>query len=120
MIGSDSQIESQSWSFDVTRRGALVQGDSLGFRVSQPLRVSGGGINFDLPVAFDFETETPVIGRQFVSLAPDGREVMSEINWTGSLPIGTVSTSVFFRTEPGHFQNAPDDVGALVSLRRAF
>ncbi len=119
-IGEGSQIRTEGWSFDVTRRGAIFAGDTIGLRISQPLRVSGGGINFDLPVAYDYASKNAILGRQTLSLRPAGREIMSELNWSGQMPFGTVSASVFYRSEPGHFQNAPDDIGALITLRATF
>lgn len=119
-VGAGSQIRTQGWSVDVTRRGAFLSGDQIGLRVSQPLRVSGGGINFDLPVAYDYAAQSAVLGRQTLSLSPAGREIMSELNWSGQLPFGYVMTSVFYRSEPGHFESAPDDVGALITLRSTF
>ncbi len=120
LIGAGSQIRTQSWSFDITRRGTIFRGDNIGLRISQPLRVSGGGINFDLPVAYDYATESPIFGRQTLSLSPAGREVMGELNWSAQMPFGYVSTSVFYRSEPGHFQNAQDDIGALITLNSRF
>ncbi|MFU7529518.1 S8 family peptidase [Qipengyuania sp. ASV99] len=120
LLGAGSQIETQSWSFDLTRRGAFLDGDSIGLRLSQPLRVSGGALHFDLPVAYDYASESAILGRQSLSLTPSGREIMGEMNWTAQLPFGLVSTSVFYRSEPGHFSSAPDDVGALITLRSSF
>jgi hypothetical protein len=120
LIGAGSQIRTQSWSFDITRSGTIFRGDKIGLRISQPLRVSGGGINFDLPVAYDYTTESPIFGRQTLSLSPAGREVMGELNWSGQMSFGYVSTSVFYRSEPGHFQNARDDIGALITLNSSF
>jgi hypothetical protein len=84
------------------------------------VRVTGGAIQFDLPVGYDYATESAIFGRQSLSLAPEGREIMSELNWSAHLPFGRVSTSVFYRSEPGHFQNAPDDIGALITLGSSF
>ena len=92
----------------------------MGLRVSQPLRVSGGELAFDLPVAFDYATETPILGRQSLSLSPEGREIMSEIAWAAPLFGGYARASAFHRRQPGHFAVSPDDVGGLVSFRASF
>jgi subtilisin family serine protease len=120
LIGSGSQVETRAWSFDLTRRGNFLTRDSIGLRLSQPVRVTGGAIRFDMPVGYDYATESAIFGRQILSLAPEGREVMGELNWSARLPFGYVSTSAFYRSEPGHFQHAPDDVGALITLSSAF
>ncbi|WP_369410140.1 S8 family peptidase [Erythrobacter crassostreae] len=120
LLGGGSQLLSEAWSLDLTRRGTFTGGDAIGFRVSQPLRVSGGGLNLDLPVAYDYATETPIIGRQKLSLSPEGRELMGEMTWGAPLFVGYARASVFYRSEPGHFSSAPDDVGALVSFNASF
>lgn len=120
LLAAGSQIVTQSWSLDLTRRGTFQRSDSIGVRVSQPLRVSGGALNFDLPIAYDYATESAIFGRQRLSLAPEGREIMGEFNWTGSLGIAAASASVFYRSEPGHFAGVRDDIGALISLGASF
>ncbi|MCK0127463.1 S8 family peptidase [Erythrobacter sp. F6033] len=120
LLGSGSQLQSQAWSLDLTRRSTFASGDAIGFRMSQPLRVSGGGLNLDLPVAYDYATETPIIGRQTLSLSPEGREMMGELTWGSPLFIGYARASVFYRSEPGHVASAPDDMGALVSFSASF
>lgn len=120
LIGVGSQINTRGWSFDLTRFGVFSKSDSLGLRLSQPLRVSGGALQFDLPVDYDYATESAIAGRQSLSLTPSGREIIGELGWRGTLPIGTVSTSVYYRNQPGHFRDAPSDVGALISLSSYF
>jgi len=105
---------------DLIRRNAFQRGDSIGLRVSQPLKVSGGGLNFVLPVAYDYASESAILGHQTLSLNPSGREIMSELNWTAPTAIGTVSASAFYRSDPGHVQSESDDIGALVTVRSRF
>lgn len=117
---STTQIVTQGWSLDLMRYGVFSGSDSLGLRVSQPLRVSSGAIQFDLPVDYDYATESAILGRQSLSLTPSGREVIGELGWRGALPFGVVSTSVYYRNQPGHFSDAPSDVGAIISLSSYF
>ncbi|MGB7418902.1 MAG: S8 family serine peptidase [Erythrobacter sp.] len=119
-VGADSQVQSRGWSLDVTRSSTFMNGDALGLRISQPLRVSGGAIQFDLPTGFDFASETAIMSRQNLTLTPAGREIMSELNWSGNLGFGYLSGSVFHRRQPGHFFQTPDDLGALVTFDTAF
>jgi hypothetical protein len=119
-IADGSRLTSEAWSFDLSRANLFGRGHTLGLRISQPLRVSGGAIAFDLPVGFDYATETPIFGRQSLSLSPEGREIMSELAWGAPLFGGYARASAFHRREPGHFSSAPDDVGGLVSFTAAF
>jgi len=120
MLAAGSQLASEAWSLDLTRTGLAGQHDRLGIRISQPLRVSAGSLDFDLPVDYDYASETAIIGRQSLNLTPQGREIMSELTW--GLPIwgGWLSGSAFHRRQPGHFADAPDDLGALVGFNASF
>ena len=120
LIGSGSQIRTNAWSVDLSRSGVFGKSDSLGLRLSQPMRVSGGALHLDLPVDYDYATESAIYGRQALSLAPSGREIIAELGWRGSSPLGTITTSVFYRSQPGHLRDAPSDAGALVSLSSYF
>jgi hypothetical protein len=120
LLGDDSWLASQAWSVDLVRRNALAENDRLGLRISQPLRVSDGSLALNLPTAYDYVTETAIAGEQLISLTPEGREIISELAWRGPTGFGWSNVSLFYRSEPGHFADAPDDVGAVVSFGASF
>ncbi|WP_336987185.1 S8 family peptidase [Altererythrobacter aquiaggeris] len=120
VITSGSEFVSRSWSFDLERRGVFGRTDSLGFRLSQPLRVVGGGLNLELPVGYDYATEKAAYGISRLSLAPEGRELMGEIAWRGKVLGGFGAASLFYRKEPGHFAGAPDDKGVALRWSSGF
>ena len=120
VITIGSQLLSQAWAFDLTRASAFVRSDSLGLRLSQPLRVEYGGISLNLPASYDYASETAGFAIQRLSLAPQGREVVGELAWQGSLPWGRAGASLFYRHEPGHYARAPADAGAMVSFNAGF
>ena len=120
LIGVGSQIKTTGWSLDLTRYGVFSRSDSLGLRFSQPLRVSGGALQLELPVDYDYATESAIAGRQALSLTPSGQELIGELGWRALLPLGSISTSVYYRNQPGHVRDVPSDVGALVSLSSQF
>lgn len=120
LIAEGSTLTASGWSLDLTRAGAFAPGDTLGFRVSQPLRVSDGGIGVTLPVAYDYATLLTDYGTRFVALAPSGREIDAELAWNGTLWGGDASASLFYRTDPGHYASLPDDKGLAVRWRRDF
>ncbi|MEL6238231.1 MAG: peptidase S8, partial [Pseudomonadota bacterium] len=119
-IADGSQLMSNAWSVDVSRAHFTSLGATLGLRVSQPLRVTGGSLSFDLPVAYDYATETPILGRQSLNLSPEGREIMTEIAWSAPVLFGYARASMFHRSEPGHIAGAPEDVGGLISFNASF
>lgn len=120
LVAAGSNLISNGWSLDVVRSGTFMDADSLGFRVSQPLRVTGGGIGLTLPVSYDYETLLPTYGTQTLSLAPSGREVTAELAWNGFLWGGNASASLFYRKDPGHYANLPDDKGVALRWQKSF
>jgi hypothetical protein len=114
MLAGGSRLVSTAWSFDFARSGVFGPRDGVALRVSQPLRVSSGGLNLQLPVAYDYATESAIFGLQRFNLAPDGREVMGELAWRGPVWWGRGAASLFYRRDPGHRTDTPDDAGIVV------
>ncbi|GGD68162.1 hypothetical protein GCM10010990_17110 [Croceicoccus mobilis] len=112
LVASESMMASNAWSVDAVRGNVLTPGDRLAFRVSQPLRVSGGGLTMNLPVSYDYASESAGFARRTLSLSPSGREIASEVSWQGPLWGGSMAASLFHRREPGHVASLPDDYGA--------
>ncbi|MVZ98610.1 peptidase S8 [Sphingorhabdus sp. IMCC26285] len=119
-ILGQSQLGSNAFSFDIARINAFASGDRLALRVAQPLRVSNGGLALNVPISYDYATLTPTFGTRRFSLAPTGREIASEIAWTVPITGGYFSSNVFWRQEPGHFENLSDDVGVAFRLQYDF
>ena len=120
VIGAGSAFVSRGWSADLTKQGVLGRFDSLGLRVSQPLRVESGGLNLTLPVAYDYKSLAATYDTRMLALAPQGREIDTELAWHGLLLGGDASASLFYRTDPGHFATLPDDKGVAVKWSRRF
>ena len=120
LLSGGSRLSSRAWSFDVEKQRLLTASDSLALRISQPLRVEGGGLNLNLPVNWDYATLTPTNAVQHLSLAPQGREINGELAWRGPLLGGFGAASVFYRRQPGHYSELPDDAGAAVRWSLSF
>lgn len=120
LAAQGSRFASNGWSLDIARAGVMARGDSLGLRLSQPLRVSSGGLALMLPVAWDYATSLPGYGVQQLSLVPTGREIDGELAWRGPVWGGSAGASLFYRRQPGHQSAMPDDVGAALRWSRAF
>lgn len=97
-----------------------MPGDSVGLRLAQPLRVTGGGLKLNLPTGYDYASETAQWGTRSVALSPEGRELMGELGWRGPLWSGDGAVSLFYRREPGHQAAAPDDAGLVLKWSRGF
>jgi hypothetical protein len=115
-----SNLTSRAWSLDLVRRGVFSASDSLGVRVSQPLRVESGGLNLRLPVGYSYETLLAEYGTRSLALAPRGRELMGELAWRGPLLAGEGAASLFYRRDPGHYEALPDDAGVAFRWSRKF
>ena len=120
LIEGSSQIISNGWAIDASHYGVILPGDALSLRVSQPLRVSGGGLNVALPISYSYATGLAEMGTRSLSLAPTGREIDAELGWHAPLFGGSGSASVFWRREPGHFAGLPDDKGLGLSWQGGF
>jgi hypothetical protein len=113
-------LQTDAWSADVTRIGLFSLRDSFALRVSQPLRVRSGGLNLTLPVGYNYSTLNAEFGRQFVSLAPTGREMDMEAAYATPWAGGSLSANAFWRQEPGHIERADNDVGVTLRFMRNF
>ena len=119
-LTSGSRLSENAWAFDVSRSGVFQNADSIALRISQPMRVNGGGINFLLPVAYSYDTLSATQGVSAISLTPRGREIDREIAWHGLVAGGGVTASLFWRTDPGHYADLRDDIGLGFSWTKGF
>ncbi len=120
LVATGSRLHSRAWSLDLERRGVFAADDALAFRLAQPLRVESGGLRLNLPVDYDYETLTATNAVQTLSLAPTGRELIGELRWSGSLLGGNAGASLFYRRDPGHYEDLPDDRGLTLRYSRKF
>ena len=119
-LTGQSLLESNAFSLDFSGSNLLASHDRLSVRIAQPLRVTRGGLALNLPVAYDYATLGTTFGVRQFSLAPKGQEIASELAWTMPIYGGFFSSNLFWRQEPGHFENAPDDVGVAFRLQFDF
>lgn len=115
-----SRLESNAFSLDATGGNVFAANDRLSFRIAQPLRVARGGLSLNVPIAYDYATLSTSFGVRRFSLAPEGREIASEVAWILPISGGYFTSNLFWRQEPGHFENAPDDIGVAFRLQFGF
>jgi hypothetical protein len=115
-----SSMHSNAFSLDLSSGNILTHHDRIAFRIAQPLRVVRGGLALNLPVAYDYATLGTTFAVRQISLAPKGREIASELTWSVPVRRGSFSSNLFWRQEPGHFENAPDDMGVAFRLQFDF
>jgi hypothetical protein len=119
-LTGQSALHSNAFSLDLLGGDILTSHDRIAFRVAQPLRVTHGALALNLPVAYDYTTLGTTFAIRQISLVPKGREIASELTWSVPISRGYFSSNLFWRQEPGHFENAPDDVGVAFRLQFDF
>jgi hypothetical protein len=117
---SSSRFVSSAWAIDALRDNVFTDGDSLGLRLAQPLRVEQGGLSFYLPVEYSYSTLAASYAARTVPLSPTGRELDAELVWRGYLWGGAASASLYYRKDPGHYAALPDDHGLAMTWVRRF
>lgn len=120
LMAGNATLRSMGWSIDAARTGVFTAADRLALRISQPLRVESGALALNVPVAYDYASETATMGISRLSLSPTGREVATELAWEGRLWGGAMTASVFYRRDAGHIAAINDDIGAGLRWHRAF
>jgi len=119
LIGVGSHLISNGWVIDGSIANMFKVDDVLALRLSQPLRVASGGLQFYLPVGYDYDTGA-VWATRSLALAPHGRELDAELAWQFPLHGGRASTNLFWRRNPGHFATLPDDTGLSLGWKTGF
>jgi hypothetical protein len=116
------RFQTGAYGFDVAKAGVLGSNDRFGFRIAQPLRVEHGGFSLMLPTSYDYATGTATSSLSHMSLRPSGRELDSEISYGRTWLDGNawLGGNLFYRRDPGHIANSPDDVGAAVRFSLDF
>ena len=75
-----------------------------------------------LPTSYDYSTLTATDTLSHMSLTPSGREIDGELSYGETLLGGNawLGGNLFYRRDPGHIANSPDDAGAAVRFSLAF
>lgn len=119
---SGGSFETGAYGLDLTKTGLFGNGDQIGLRIAQPLRVEHGGFAMLLPTTYDYTTETAGSSISRFSLTPNGREVDAELSYGLGVfgDTGWLGGNLYVRRQPGHIADAPNDVGGAVRLSFRF
>ena len=120
VVAPGSRLTTRGFAVDVERRNLLSHGDALALRLAQPLRVESGAIGLALPSSWNYATLSADRQLQWLALAPSGRELDAELAWRGALWGGQAATSLYWRRDPGHLADVPDDRGLALRWSRGF
>lgn len=109
-------FRSSAHAVAVLKKGVWAGDDSLLFKVSQPLRIEAGGLSLELPISYDYDSTTAIVGHSRFSLSPSGRERILEAAYERPLVSGVWGLNAFLRHNPGHAEHASADIGAAFHL----
>lgn len=120
-ISGGGLLRTSAFAADLGKTDVFARGDSLGFRVAQPLRVASGGIDLRLPTGYDYDTLAVTDWTtQRLNLTPTGREIDVEARYASRVAGGSLQTNVFLRRDPGNYAALGDDLGAALRWSVAF
>jgi hypothetical protein len=116
------KFQTDAYAIDIIKSGVLGSGDTLGFRLAQPLRVEHGGFALMLPTSYDYLTGLATDTMTHMSLTPSGREIDGEVSYGSTLFEGKawIGANLFYRRDPGHIASLPDDAGAVIRFTLGF
>ena len=113
-VDGSGSLTTAAFSLDIGK-DRLHADDSIGLRVSQPLRVTKGGVDLILPTGWDYARNAVTTQElHHLGLAPTGREIDVEARYAVPLGFGRLATHLFWREEPGNVERAAADYGLAV------
>jgi len=120
-LNGSGLIRTEAFAADIGKTGVFGARDRWGLRIAQPLRVSRGGIDIDLPTNYDYATlSVDAFTRQRLNLAPTGRELDFELGYARTIGRGDIQTNLFLRRQPGNIATLGDDMGMAVRYSLGF
>jgi hypothetical protein len=121
LIDGASASNSLAWSLGLSRQDILRDGDKLGFTVSMPLRTSSGTMHMTTAVTQSQEDGSLQYATQSVNLQPTGMERDLELAYSRPMRFGgQLSALVQAKLQPGHYAQAPTQMGLGVKYVRSF
>ena len=102
LLDNFSDLKAQSWLVGFGAKSIFSQGDGASFTVSQPLKVTDGSADLDVPYGLGADGRV-FRHQQRIGLAPSGSETSLDltyrIKWSKSLELGAYGA---MRYEAGH------------------
>ena len=119
-FAGSGRLRTSAFAADIGKDG-VFGGDTIGLRVSQPLRVTGGGVDYLLPTNYDYATGlVSDWTRQRLNLSPTGSELDIEARYARPLFAGGLETNLFWRRDPGNIAAFAPDYGMAMRYSLGF
>lgn len=117
---SKANIVTRGFAMDLAGSDLFADGDRLGLRVAQPLRVESGGLRLAMPVAYDYASRAVTVESRSMTLSPSGREIDVEASYGFNGFGGWMDMNAYWRRDPGHIAAAPNDHGLALRYNTQF
>jgi hypothetical protein len=117
LLRNFSGIRSDWFGLGVVADGVFSERDQVGVAVSQPLRITGGEVDYSVPYGLDGERNI-LKDTQRISLSPEGHERAIETYYRYRLT-DTAEVGAYFmaRTDPYHFRGEHTEYSVMTTLR---
>lgn len=119
-LGGQARLASSAWSLDLAGSSLFQGGDRLSLRLSQPLRVTSGGLHLNLPTSYNYDSATASWSPSLVSLVPKGRQVDGEASYAMPVGNGWLMLNGYWRRQDGNIAAARDIVGGALRFKLAY
>jgi hypothetical protein len=117
LLQNFSGVRSDWFGLGVIADGVFSERDQVGVAVSQPLRITGGEVDYSVPYGLDNERNI-LKDTQRISLSPEGHERTIETYYRYRVS-DTAEVGAYFmaRTDPYHFKDEHTDYSVMTTLR---
>lgn len=119
-FGNSTKVQSNAFSIGAAYDGFDRKDTSVGFTISQPLRIESGSVAFAYNSGLD-ANGNPITSNANVGLSPSGREMDLESYYHTALTTDASATiSAMYRIEPGNISTNPNEAILLVKVQKEF
>lgn len=114
-------LATRAFALDLGKQEVLAPGDSAGLRLTAPLRVLAGGLDYRLPDQWDYATGSVSGWRDGrLNLTPTGRALDAEMRYAVPMGEGWLAGNLFWRRDPGNIAALDDELGAALRFSLGF
>lgn len=120
LVKNLSNIRSDSYNISLLKKNILNKEDEMMFAISQPLRVTSGSANLNLPVGRDMEGNV-YFDEHKINLAAPGRELDFEALYSGKIgQDSNIAASLMYRTQPNNIKENDNEGVMMVKYNYKF
>ena len=121
LVQNIGRLRSTTWSASLTKDGLFDVDDTMGFSVSQPLRVESGHVDLRNAVDRDYATDTLIFADQKANLSPSGRQLNLEASYARPLDKNwLMEANLVHQMNPAHSLYLKNNTAFLINVSKRF